>query len=66
MCYLECNLFVILNLSSQASALLEMHAGCITTVCRRLQVAATCMQEVARCSSMHAACMQVACSLHYA
>ena len=47
-----------------------MHAGCmhgcITTVCRRLQDAATCMQEVARCSSMHAACMQVACSLHYA
>ena len=50
----------------KASAPLEMHAGCITTVCRRLQDAATCMQEVARCSSLHAACMQVACSLHYA
>ena len=43
----------------------RLHAGCITTVCRKLHDAATCMQEVAGCSSMHAACMQAACSLHY-
>ena len=42
-----------------ASAPLEMHAGCMQPAYDR-------MQEVAGCSSMHAACMQVACSLHYA
>ena len=44
-----------------------MQASCSlhTIVCRRLQVAASCMQDVAEAACrLHAACMQAACSLH--